>query len=258
MTDYGLVSIITPSYNSAAFISEMIESIISQNYTNWELLITDDCSTDGSLEIIRSYEQKDSRIKSFALKRNSGAGIARNYSIKMAKGNFIAFCDSDDVWYPDKLKKQLSFMIEQQCSFSYTSYMTCDENSLITGIIVCNKRMDYKSLTRDNGIGCLTVIYDASKLGKIYFPNIRKRQDWGLWLKIIKKCSIAYGMKEPLAVYRVRLNSLSHNKLSIIKYNIAVYKQILNYSSVRAYLTFLFSFLPNHFFKKLRLYIINM
>lgn len=258
MTNLGLVSIITPSYNSSLFIVEMIESIISQTYANWELLITDDCSTDNSCEIIDSYVRKDARIRLFRLEKNSGAGVARNYSIRMAMGRFIAFCDSDDCWYPEKLNKQLAFMLEKRCSFSYTSYMTCNENSAITGIVVCNKTMNYRSLKKDNGIGCLTVIYDSYSLGKNYFPRIRKRQDWGLWLKIIEKSGIAYGMKEPLAIYRIRLGSLSCSKLSIVKYNIAIYKQILKYSSVRAYWVFLFSFLPNYFLKKIRLYIINI
>lgn len=119
--DYGLVSIITPSYNSSRFISQTIESILSQTYTNWELLITDDCSTDKTREIVKSYQRKDPRIKFFQLKENSGPGVARNHSIEMAKGRFIAFCDSDDRWYPEKLEKQLAFMAKKRCMLSYTS-----------------------------------------------------------------------------------------------------------------------------------------
>ena len=148
----------------------------------------------------------------------------------MSQGRFIAFCDSDDRWYGEKLEKQLAFMIKKQCALSYTSYMVCDENDLTTGIVVCNHKIHYKSLKWDDGIGCLTAIYDSFEFGKIYLPDIRKRQDWGLWLKIMKKCKIAYGMKEPLAIYRIHSNSISHNKFALVKYNIAIYKQILKYS----------------------------
>ena len=129
MKDYGLVSIITPSYNSAEFISETIESIIAQTYTNWELLITDDCSTDNTSEIVNKYIRKDNRVKFFQLPQNSGAGVARNNSIKEAKGRFLAFCDSDDAWYPNKLEKQLSFMLENEYAFTCTSYDCYNEDN---------------------------------------------------------------------------------------------------------------------------------
>lgn len=258
MTDYGLVSIITPSYNSAEFIAETINSILSQTYTNWELLITDDCSMDESCRIIRDYAAQDSRIQLFVLSKNSGAGVARNHSIQKAKGRFIAFCDSDDCWYPEKLEKQLAFMVEKQCGLSYTSYMTCNEEGLLLGIVVCVSRINYNSLKRDDGIGCLTAVYDTEKVGKVYLPDLRKRQDWGLWLRILSKCKVAYGMKEPLAIYRIRNNSISHNKYSLIKYNVRIYCDVLGYSKLRAYLAFGMVFLPSYFFKKLRLYIINI
>ncbi|WP_455626471.1 glycosyltransferase family 2 protein [Parabacteroides sp.] len=253
-----IVSIITPSYNSSPFIAQTIESILSQTYTNWELLITDDCSTDDTCEIVACYQQRDPRVKLFRLERNSGAGIARNHSLQMAKGRYIAFCDSDDRWYPEKLEKQLAFMEEKGCVLSYTSYMTCDGNGVIRGIVVCDHRVDYRSLKRDDGIGCLTAIYDSSLYGKIYLPNLRKRQDWGLWLKIMEKCKVAYGMKEPLAIYRIHPNSISRNKFSLIGYNIAVYQHVLGYSLCRAYLTFFFGFLPSYFWKKLRMYLVNL
>jgi hypothetical protein len=258
MKDFDLVSIITPSYNSSSFIAQTIESILSQTYVNWELLITDDCSTDNTRDIVEYYQRKDSRIKFFQLKQNAGAAVARNHSIRMARGRYIAFCDSDDRWYPKKLEKQLAFMKEKEAVLSYTSYMTCDEHNTIMGIVVCEHSIDYSSLKRDDGIGCLTVIYDALAFGKIYLPDLRKRQDWGLWLKIMKKCKVAYGMKEPLAIYRVHRNSISHNKFSLINYNVAIYQQVLGYSLFKAYLAFIFSYVPSYFLKKLRLYIINL
>lgn len=246
----NLVSIITPSYNSSSFISETITSILSQTYPNWELLITDDCSTDNSVQIIEQYANQDSRIKLFRLEKNSGAGVCRNRSIQEAKGRFIAFCDSDDCWKPEKLERQIAFMLERDCALSYTSYLVCDEQSKVNGIVVARTRETYASMLCDDGIGCLTAIYDTQKVGKIYMPELRKRQDWGLWLKILEKCGVAYGMKEPLAIYRVRSGSISRNKLSLVKYNLNVYKKVLRFSTLKSYFFFYFVFLPSYFMKK--------
>lgn len=258
MTDYGLISIITPSYNSSRFIAQTIESVLSQTYTNWELLITDDCSTDNTREIAESYQRKDPRIRLFQLEKNLGPGIARNYSIERAKGRFIAFCDSDDWWYPEKLEKQLAFMQEKNCALSYTSYMIFNERQATTSIVFSLSNITYTALKRDNAIGCSTAIYDVEKVGKMYFPDIRKRQDWGLWLHILKKVNVAYGMKEPLAVYRMQETSLSSNKLSLIRYNIAVYRQVLKYPLLLAYMSFGIINMPCYFMKKIRLYILNL
>lgn len=257
MKDYGLVSIITPSYNSAKFIGATIDSIIAQTYQNWELLITDDCSTDDSLIIIEQYLQKDPRVQLFRLEKNSGAGISRNRSIQEARGRFIAFCDSDDQWYPEKLEKQLTFMNKKKCVLSYTSYMTCNEHNELTGIVVCNNRETFSSMKCDDEIGCLTAIYDTDKVGKVFMPEMRKRQDWGLWLSILQQCKTAYGLKEPLAIYRIHSNSISRNKLTLVKYNINVYKSILGYSFVKAYISFIFLFLPTYFVKKLIQFYVN-
>lgn len=258
MDSFGLVSIITPSYNCAQFIGETIESIIAQTYTDWELLITDDCSTDNSREIIERYANTDKRIKLYRLEHNSGAGVARNTSIDNASGGYIAFCDSDDRWYPDKLEKQLAFMARHNCSFSYTSYMTCDESGDTTGIVVCPKKVTYRSTQRDDKIGCLTAIYDVEKVGKVYMPDLRKRQDWALKLKILAKSRIALGLKEPLAVYRQRAQSLSRKKVDLIKYNLAVYRYVLGWNALRSYLFFYSVFLPSYFVKRLFLKMINM
>lgn len=255
--DYGLVSIITPSYNSAEFIADTIDSILAQTYTNWELLVTDDCSTDDSQAIVRRYAERDGRIRLFSLEKNSGAAVARNRSIREARGRFIAFCDSDDRWYPEKLERQLRFMREKDCALSYTSYMVCDEQDRTLGIVVCTHRVSFASLKRDDGIGCLTAVYDTEKVGKVYLPDLRKRQDWGLWLRIMSRCRVAYGMKEPLAYYRIRSDSISRNKMSLVRFNISVYETVLQYSRIRASAMFFFVFLPSYFLKKLRLKIIN-
>lgn len=245
------VSIITPTYNSADFVAETIAAIQAQTYTDWELLITDDCSTDNTVEIVKKYAAKDDRIKLFVLEKNGGGGVARNNSIEMAQGRYIAFCDSDDRWYPEKLEKQITFMQKNDCALSYTSYMTYSEEGEMNGIVVCPNQISFSSVKRDCKIGCLTAMYDTSKVGKIYLPLIRKRQDWGLWIKVLRECNIAYGMKEPLAIYRLRTNSISHNKFDLVKYNIGVYREVLGWTKLRATLYFMFCFMPSFIKKKI-------
>ncbi|MCH5242926.1 MAG: glycosyltransferase family 2 protein [Muribaculaceae bacterium] len=257
MTDYGLVSIITPSYNSSQFIAETIQSIQAQSYKNWELIITDDCSTDNSCEIIESFIKKDSRIKLIKLDKNSGAGVARNTSIGASSGRYIAFCDSDDRWFPEKLQSQLNFMNAKKCDLSYSSYLLCNETDHIDGIVVGPKHVSLTSMMKDDKMGFLTVMYDVKKLGKIYLPKMRKRQDWAWKLMALKVCKVAYGMKEPLAIYRVRHDSISRNKKTLIKYNIAVYQEIFNWSYLKSLLFFLFCFLPSYFKKRLFLKWLN-
>ena len=148
-------------------------------------------------------------------------------------------------------------MTSTDCALSYTSYMTCDEDSKITGIVVCRRKETSNSIKRDDKIGCLTVIYDVHKIGKIFMPDIRKRQDWAFKIKVLSICKEALGMKEPLAVYRLRKDSLSNKKSALIKYNISVYHSILGWSIVKSYLYFGFVFLPSYFLKRASIKFIN-
>lgn len=252
MKDFGLVSVITASYNCTDYIGETIESIQAQTYTNWELLITDDCSTDGSRELIRSYAERDKRIKLIELEKNSGAGVARNRSIEAARGRFIAFCDSDDRWLPEKLERQLEFMVENGYGLTYTSYDTCDESGCVNGYVECLRSLSYAKILRDNGIGCLTAVYDAEKIGKHFMPSIRKRQDWCLWIDIIKRTGRAYGLQVPLAMYRVRRGSISSNKVEMLRYNFNVYHQVLGFNKLTSGIILGGYFLPYYFYKKLK------
>lgn len=247
-----LVSIVTPSFNSSKFIFETIKSIQEQTIKNWELLITDDCSSDNSYEIIKNTFISDPRIKVFKLEKNSGAGAARNNSIEKAKGRYIAFCDSDDRWYPSKLEEQIRFMQEKDCFLSYSSYDTCNEKGEIIGFVRCLPSLNYYKIIRDNGIGCLTAIYDTQKIGKHYFPLIRKRQDWSLWIKIIKEHGDAFGLDKPLALYRVREDSISSNKMEMLKYNYNVYHEILGYNKVKSAMILGLYFMPYYFYKKIK------
>ena len=162
-----LVSIITPTYNSADFIADTIECILAQTYQNWELLITDDCSSDNTVEIVLSYAQKDKRIRLFRLETNSGGGVSRNNSIKEANGRYIAFCDSDDRWTKNKLEVQVAFMKEKDTAFSYGSYMLCDEDDKELGINICLSKLTYTRILMDNFVGCLSAMYDTLKIGNI-------------------------------------------------------------------------------------------
>lgn len=231
-----LVSIITPTYNSAVFIASTIESIQAQTFTDWELLITDDCSTDNTIDIISCFEEKDSRIKHFVLPVNSGAGVSRNNSIEHAVGRYIAFCDSDDRWYPTKLERQLKFMETNQCGLCFGSYDECDESGAICGFVRARKQLTCVDIMHCNQVGCLTAIYDTNIVGKVFMPTLRKRQDWALWIKVIERCGVAYSIPEPLGIYRVRQNSISRNKLDLVKYNAAVYNQVYGFPKWKAIL----------------------
>jgi len=229
------ISIVTASYNSSHFISDTIKSVLSQTYTNWEMLIVDDCSTDNSIEVIKEYCNIDSRIKLFSLEKNSGAAVSRNKGIEASMGSYIAFLDSDDLWFPDKLEKQLSFMISNNYSFTYTYYQKMKENGKkLDEIVKPPRNVTYKTLLRKNYIGCLTVMYSVDSLGKVYMPLIRKRQDYATWLKILRNGAIAHCLKENLAYYRLRENSISTNKLEMIKYNWILYRKVEKLSLLRS------------------------
>lgn len=242
-----LISIIVASYNFADFLGNTIDAVLAQTYPHWELLITDDASTDETVALVKKYQACDSRIKLFCLKENSGTAAARNHSIRMAQGRFLAFCDSDDYWAPTKLEEQRAFMLANDCAFSYTDYYEFDESG-IRRYVSFPSRIGYFYLLRDC-VGCLTVMYDAGRIGKFYMPPLRKRQDWGLWLTIIRQCKVACGISKPLAYYRVRKNSLSSGKLRLVKYNVNVYRQVLGFSRAKAYLVFSTCFLPAYFMK---------
>lgn len=223
MTKQNLVSIITPNYNCKRFIAQTIESVLSQIYTNWEMLIVDDYSTDGSYEIALEYAAKDSRIKVIRNEKNSGAAISRNKAIELAQGEFVAFLDSDDLWLPDKLEKQIAFMRENNCDFSFTEYEHIDEeNNSLHQIANVTRHLSYRKMMLHCWPGCLTVMYNQNVTGKVFSEDIKKNNDHALFLRVLKKCHNAMGMKELLAKYRIRKGSISSKKSAIIKYYIHV------------------------------------
>ncbi len=231
----GLVSIIMPTYNCGKFIAETIESIQAQTYDNWEIVIVDDCSTDNTREIVDDYISKDARIKYHCLETNSGAAVARTKSMELAEGEYIAFCDSDDLWMPDKLERQLAFMKENDCAFSCTAYEQIDEESKsLNRVIKTVKKTDYNRLLLDCPVGNSTVMYSVKKMDKFEVPNIRKRNDDALWLQMLKKEKYIWGMPDVLMRYRIRNNSISSNKLKVIKYHWILYRDIEHLSVFRS------------------------
>ena len=213
-----LVSVITPSYNSARFIHDCINSVLSQTYTNWEMLIVDDASEDNSTDLISNFVAGDSRISSVFLDKNIGAAAARNIAIREAKGRYIAFLDIDDVWKKEKLSYQINFMIKHDIAFSFSSYepISEDRKKIFKKIKVPSK-IDYNGFLKNTIIGCLTVILDKSKIGDFIMPNFRTSQDMALWLSIMRNGVNAYGIQKSLAYYRNVETSNTANKLKVMR-----------------------------------------
>lgn len=208
MNNHGLVSIITPTYNCGRFIAETIRSVQAQTYTNWEMIIIDDCSTDNTRKVVEQFAN-DSRIKYHCLERNSGASVARNTGLKLAKGRWIAFLDSDDLWLPEKLERQIQFMTEQGYAFTYHEYSEIDEESLPLNIIVSGKkRVSRFDMFACCWPGCLSVMYDKQRIGDIQIVPVAKNNDTAMWLKVVRKAP-CYLLKENLARYRRRANSIT-------------------------------------------------
>ncbi|EKT4499528.1 glycosyltransferase family 2 protein [Flavobacterium psychrophilum] len=221
-----LVSIITPTYNSEQFIAEAIKSVQNQSYSHWEIIIVDDCSKDKTVNIIQNFIDEDHRIYLIQLDKNSGAGVARNNAINNAKGRYIAFLDSDDLWKPDKLSKQIKFMQRYNIPFTFSFYDCINEKGdLLNKRIEAPKKLSYYQLFFCNFVGNLTGIYDSNYFGKMAISSIRKRQDWIVWLTILKKIKTAKPVPESLALYRIRENSISASKVSLLKDNYAIYRK---------------------------------
>lgn len=231
----GLVSIITPAYNAAAYIAETIASVLAQTYTKWEMLIVNDCSKDNTAEIVQSYAAKDKRIKLINLKQNSGAAAARNTAIQNANGRYIAFLDSDDLWKKEKLQKQIEFMQQNGYAFTFTTYEHFrDTKKNVQNIVKVSKSLNYNQALKGNQIGCLTVMLDRKQIQNIHFTK-DKHEDYILWLNILKQGITAYGIQESLALYRTgNIKSISGNKLQSAIWTWKVYRESQNLSVVKS------------------------
>lgn len=220
----GLVSVVMPAYNCEKTIAASIESVIKQTHSNWELCISDDCSKDGTAEVVARFD--DPRIRFLALEKNGGAAAARNNSLQHARGQFIAFLDADDTWQPEKLEQQIKAMKEAGCAVSHCSYTRMDSSlSRPIGLVKAKRRVTYKDMLKENCIGNLTGMYDRSRLG-LFLQESIGHEDYLMWLEIIRGAD-SVGVAEPLANYRVQPGSLSGNKFNAAKWQYRILRDRL-------------------------------
>lgn len=247
------VSIVMPYYNAAAYIRETVEAIIAQTYKDWELIIVDDCSpAPETEEVLNQVRSMDDRIKVIRAEKNGGAGIARNIGIKAAKGRYIGFCDSDDWWYPTKLEEQLKFMQDNGYELTCTWYEDANEKLESYYTMKQAPRQSYKSMIAGCNIGTPGVLFDTKRVGKKYMPPLRRAEDWGLWMNILKDVDYIYTYPKALWKYRHISGSETSNKWVMLKAVVEMYHTVLKMNVIKAWLTGLFVFLPNNILKKLK------
>lgn len=234
------VSIVMPAYCCAEPLRQSVASVCAQTWQDWELLIVDDCSPDDTFAAAEALAARDDRIRVFRTPCNSGPAAARNLALENAGGRYIAFLDSDDLWLPEKLEKQIAFMERTGALFSCTAYDRISEDGKTAlGRVTPFAEADYwKVLYTANPVGNSTAMYDREALGEIRVPLIRKRNDFALWLAVLKKTDLVYGMSECLGCYRVRKNSVSSDKLELIKYQWTLYRRVEGLSLPRVALAF--------------------
>lgn len=229
-----LVSIITPSYNSAEFIEETVASVLSQTYDHWEWLITDDLSKDRTVDILKKYN--DPRIKLEVLDRNGGAGNARNKSLERAQGRYIAFLDSDDCWYPEYLETMTDFMQENKAELVYCNYSRCDEHTMepVLKDFQADTVVTFSNLLKTCRLAPVSTMYDTRRAGKFFFPVKSKREDHVMWLNLLKEIPRGLPLQKTMAKYRMRENSVSRKKKNIIRDQYLVYREFMNFSTVKS------------------------
>jgi teichuronic acid biosynthesis glycosyltransferase TuaG len=229
------VSIITPVYNASRFLKLTADSVFDQIYQDWEWILIDDCSTDNSWEIMQQLAAGDSRIRIYKNATNLKSGKTRNLAIKKAEGRFIAFLDSDDLWAKDKLAIQIPFMLNNNYYFSHTSYGYMDEQgSIDKSTLIVSPEVDYKHLLKRTEISCLTAVYDAEKIGKFYMSEHAQKQDYALWLAILKSGIKSYGIDKELAYYRQVKNSSTSQKYKLFFKHITFLKESQGFNLVQA------------------------
>ncbi|MDM1044441.1 glycosyltransferase family 2 protein [Myroides sp. 1354] len=230
-----MVSIITPVYNAERFLRETAESVINQTYQDWEWVLVNDCSTDDSWNIMQELADRDNRIKIFTNSENLKSGKTRNFAIQQAIGRYIAFLDADDKWHVDKLAIQIPFMMQNDYYFSHTSYGYLDElGNKIKSTLHVSKEVDYQHLLKRTEISCLTAVYDAEKIGKFYMSEHARKQDYALWLSILKSGVKSYGIDKELAYYRQVKNSATSSKHKLILKHIDFLKDTQGFGTIKA------------------------
>lgn len=223
----NLVSVITPIFNPGPELLLTLASVRNQTFQNYEHILIDDCSSKPYSTELMHLIDSDPKIRFFRRDWNGGPAVTRNRGISEAQGRYIAFLDADDQWHSDKLELQIEFMQSNNIALSYTAFEVVSSEDKVLGTRVPPSVLRYEDILKSNQIGCLTAIYDAGMLGKVFMPNIAKRQDMGLWLRILKRGLNAYGVtNKPLARYRVGHNSVSSNKFTAMKYQWRLYREV--------------------------------
>ena len=227
------ISIISPVYNSSKYLHQTIASVLDQTFSDWEWLITDDCSNDNSVEIIKSTN--DSRIKLIQSEENGGAGHARNLSLEKATGRFITFLDADDFWEPNFLEEMIGFMKKENAEIAYSNYARCDEN-LVPKIddFKADKEVTFNNLLKTCRLSLLSSMYDSQRVGKEFFPEGSKREDHVMWLNLLKKIPVGKPLPKTMAKYRMHASSISRKKTNIMKDQYLVYKDFMHFSTSKS------------------------
>lgn len=224
-----LVSIITPVYNCEKYLAATLDSVLAQTYPNWEMLLVDDCTPDGSPEIIREYQEKDKRFRYHRLPENGGAAVARNKALELARGRYIAYLDADDIWFPGKLERQLRFMEEHNAAFTCCDYERIeDDGTPLHKVVHMPGTITYEGLLRNTIIQTVGVIVDTARVdrGLLVMPNVRRGQDSATWLQMLRNGVVFLGQNEVLAQYRRVPQSLSANKLNALKRTWYLYRGV--------------------------------
>jgi teichuronic acid biosynthesis glycosyltransferase TuaG len=234
----GLVSVVMPAHNSQASLSESVQSVLAQTYSDWELIIVDDASRDGTLALARQFASNDPRIRVLPLEQNVGVAEARNRGISTARGQYLAFLDSDDLWLPNKLQTQIDFMRSSGAGFSFAQYRRIGRDGSLSKPVKVPRSVSYEGLLRGNSIGCLTVAIDRYQIPAVSMPKI-KHEDYVTWLKILKQGHIAYGIPQDLARYRVTSSSVSSDKRQAASWTWNIYRRVEGLSLLKSAWCFL-------------------
>lgn len=234
----GLVSVVMPAHNSQSSVAESVQSVLAQTCQDWELIIVDDASHDGTLTQARRFASDDPRIRVVALEHNVGVAEARNRGIAAATGQYLAFLDSDDLWLPNKLETQIGFMRSNGAAFSFAQYRRIGRDGSLSNPVKVPRSVDYEGLLRGNSIGCLTVAIDRYQIPEVSMPRI-KHEDYVTWLKVLKQGHIAYGIPKDLARYRVGSSSVSSDKRRSASWTWNIYRRVEGLSLIKSAWCFL-------------------
>jgi teichuronic acid biosynthesis glycosyltransferase TuaG len=234
----GLVTIIMPAHNSQDSLSESVQSVLAQTYKDWELILVDDASSDGTLALASQFASDDPRIRVLPLQQNVGVAEARNRGISAARGQYLAFLDSDDLWLPNKLETQIDFMRSTGAGFSFAQYRRIGRDGSLSSPVKVPRSVSYEGLLRGNSIGCLTVAIDRYQIPEVSMPQIR-HEDYVTWLKILKRGPIAYGIPQDLARYRVTSSSVSSDKRRSASWTWNIYRRVEGLSLIKSAWCFL-------------------